>query len=34
MDEYNIRQLFLRDAVEALERGTDRDKDVPLPSFG
>jgi hypothetical protein len=34
MDEYNARQLLCRDGVEALERGTDKDKGVPSPSVG
>jgi len=34
MDEYNTRQFLCKDAVEALERGTDRDKGVPSPSMG
>jgi hypothetical protein len=34
MDEFNVRQLLLRDSVESLERGTDKDKGVPLPSMG
>jgi hypothetical protein len=33
-DEFNVRQLLCRDAVEALERGTDKDKAVPSPSMG
>lgn len=34
LDEFNIRQLLYRDAVEALERGTDKDSEVPMPSMG
>lgn len=34
MDEFNARQLLCRDGVEALERGTDKDKTVPNPSMG
>jgi hypothetical protein len=34
MDEFNYRQLLCRDGVEALERGTDKDKGVPSPSMG
>ncbi len=34
MDEFNVRQLLTRDLLEALERGTDKDKGVPLPSMG
>lgn len=34
IDEYNARRLFTRDVVEALERGTDKDKGVPMPSMG
>jgi hypothetical protein len=34
IDEYNIRQLLCRDAVEALERVSEKDKNVPLPSLG
>lgn len=34
MDEFNIRQLLCRDSVEVLERGTDKDKEVPMPSMG
>ena len=33
-DEFCIRQLLCKDGVEALERGTDRDKGVPSPSMG
>jgi hypothetical protein len=33
-DEFCIRQLLRKDGVEALERGTDRDKGVPSPSMG
>ncbi|KAI2508507.1 hypothetical protein MHU86_5906 [Fragilaria crotonensis] len=34
LDEYAIRQVLIGDIVENLERGTDKDKNVPLPSFG
>lgn len=34
MDEFNVRQLLTRDLLEAMERGTDKDKGVPLPSMG
>lgn len=34
LDEYTIRQVLIGDIVENLERGTDKDKNVPLPSFG
>lgn len=34
MDEFNVRQLLALDALEAIERGTDKDKGVPLPSMG
>jgi hypothetical protein len=34
LDEFSIRQLLYKDAVEALERGTDKDKQVPSPSMG
>ena len=34
MDEFSVRQLLLRDALEALERWTDKDKHVPTPSMG
>jgi hypothetical protein len=34
IDEYNTRQLLCRDAVEALERVSEKDKNVPLPSLG
>lgn len=34
MDEFNTRQMLCKDAVEALERGTDKDKTVPSPSMG
>jgi hypothetical protein len=34
IDEYNSRQLLCRDAVEALERVSEKDKNVPLPSLG
>jgi hypothetical protein len=34
MDEFNIRQLLCRDAVEALERVSEKDKNVPSPSLG
>lgn len=33
-DEFNVRQLLLRDAVEALERETEKDDGVPRPSTG
>jgi hypothetical protein len=33
-DEYSVRQVLISDIVENLERGTDKDKNVPLPSFG
>jgi hypothetical protein len=32
-DEFSIRQVFIGDIVEYLERGTDKDMNVPLPSF-
>jgi hypothetical protein len=32
MDEYSTRQLLCKDVLEALERGNDRDKQVPTPS--
>jgi hypothetical protein len=34
VDEFNIRQLLCKDGVEAVERGTDRDRGVPSPSMG
>jgi hypothetical protein len=34
LDEFNVRQLLLKDAVEALERGTDKDSLTPKPSMG
>lgn len=34
MDEFNVRQVLYKDATEALERQTDKDKDVPSPSMG
>lgn len=34
MDEFNVRQILCRDVVDTLERGTDIDKSVPLPSMG
>jgi len=34
MDEFAVRQILLKDAVDVLERGTDRDKYVPMPSMG
>lgn len=34
LDEFNIRQLLCRDTVEALERVSEKDKNVPLPSIG
>ncbi len=34
LDEYNIRHLLCRDAIEALERGNEKDKAVPSPSMG
>jgi hypothetical protein len=32
LDEFNARQLFCRDVIEAIERGTDKDEGVPGPS--
>lgn len=34
MDEFNTRQLLIRDAVEALERRTVKDRGIPTPSMG
>lgn len=34
VDEFNLRLLLCKDAVEAIERGTDKDKGVPSPSMG
>jgi hypothetical protein len=34
MDEFNTRELLCKDSVEALERGTDKDRSVPSPSMG
>lgn len=34
MDEFNVRQVLCKDVVDALERQTDKDKDVPSPSMG
>jgi hypothetical protein len=34
MDEFAVRQVLCKDAVDALERGTDKDKYVPMPSMG
>lgn len=34
MDEFKARDLLCRDGVEAIERGTDKDKGVPSPSMG
>lgn len=34
MDEFAVRQVLVKDAVDALERGTDKDKYVPMPSMG
>lgn len=34
MDEFAVRQVLCKDAVDVLERGTDKDKYVPLPSMG
>jgi hypothetical protein len=33
-DEFNVRQLLCKDVIEAIERGTDKDKGVPTPSMG
>lgn len=34
LDEFCVRQVVISDFVEALERGTDKDRAVPLPSMG
>jgi hypothetical protein len=34
MDEFAVRQLLSLDVVNALERGTDKDRFVPTPSLG
>ena len=34
MDEYSIRQLLTLDCVSTIERGTDKDREVPTPSLG
>ncbi|KAG7355849.1 hypothetical protein IV203_000535 [Nitzschia inconspicua] len=34
MDEFAIRQLLTLDAVNALERGSDKDRPLPTPSMG
>lgn len=34
MDEFAIRLMLCKDAVDALERGTDKDRFVPTPSMG
>ena len=34
IDEYNIRHLLRKDVIEAVERGTDKDKQVPSPGMG
>jgi hypothetical protein len=34
MDEFNLRQVLYKDAVEALERLTDKNNIVPSPSMG
>jgi hypothetical protein len=34
MDEFAVRQVLCKDAVDALERGTDLDRYVPTPSMG
>jgi hypothetical protein len=34
MDEFAARQLLCKDCVDALERGTDKDRFVPTPSMG
>lgn len=34
IDEFNTRLLLCKDGVEALERGTDKDRGVPSPSMG
>ncbi|CAB9511471.1 Peptidase family M1 [Seminavis robusta] len=34
MDEFAVRQVLCKDVLEALERGTDKDKHVPMPSMG
>lgn len=34
MDEFAVRQVLCKDAVDVLERGTEKDRYVPLPSMG
>lgn len=34
MDEFASRQVLFKDILDAFERGTDKDKSVPLPGFG
>ena len=34
MDEFAVRTMLCKDAVDTLERGTDKDRYVPLPSVG
>ena len=34
MDEFAVRQVLCKDSVDVMERGTPKDRQVPLPSMG
>lgn len=34
IDEFNVRRLLYKDVLEVVERGTDKDKQVPSPGMG